>query len=335
MPNRASDKSKYWAGLPTYSGISFDGGTNMASSSVSFTGRIAGWSARNRWKTLFAAIALLVISILLSGSLGVETSEVDGVGESQKGHALIEDRFEQLPSFESVVIKNPGLDIDDQAFRSTVDSLVEDLRGMDGVANVESFYESGSPHLVSDDRHVVIARVELEKAEQDDLNDFAEGILDLLLETESAISADGFDLGVLGGATINVAQNEVVGEDFQKILLITLIGAVVILTLSLGSIVAALIPIGLALMSIFIAVGVSTFASQAKPLNFNFFEMIILMGLAVGIDYSLFIINRYREKRAEGLDKIEAIQFASNLAIPARRVLISAEGRRNAEDAQW
>lgn len=284
----------------------------MASSSVSFTGRIAGWSARNRWKTLFAAIALLVISFLLSSSLGVETSEVTGVGESQKGHALIEDRFEQLPSFESVVIKNPGLDIDDPAFRSIVDSLVEDLRGMDGVANVESFYESGSPHLVSDDRHVVIARVELEKAEVDDLNDFAEGILDALLETESAISADGFDLGVLGGATINVAQNEVVGEDFEKILLISLVGAVIILTLSLGAVVAALIPIGMALISIFIAVGVSTFASQAKPLNFNFFEMIILMGLAVGIDYSLFIINRYREKRAEGLDKIEAIQSASN-----------------------
>ena len=82
--------------------------------------------------------------------------------------------------------------------------------------------------------------------------------------------------------------------------------------LAFGTVVAALIPLGMAIVSIFTAVGVATIASQFKPLNFNFFEMIILMGLAVGIDYSLFIINRFREERAAGRDKIEAIQVASD-----------------------
>ena len=84
------------------------------------------------------------------------------------------------------------------------------------------------------------------------------------------------------------------------------------MTLAFGTVVAALIPLGMAIVSIFAAVGVATIASQFKPLNFNFFEMIILMGLAVGIDYSLFIINRFREERAAGRDKIEAIQVASD-----------------------
>ena len=84
------------------------------------------------------------------------------------------------------------------------------------------------------------------------------------------------------------------------------------MTLAFGSVVAALIPLGMAIVSILTAVGVAVFASQAKPLNFNFFEMIILLGLAVGIDYSLFIITRFREERAAGRDKIEAIRVASD-----------------------
>jgi RND superfamily putative drug exporter len=248
----------------------------------------------------------------MSDSIGVETSDVSGTGDSRKGHQLIEDRFEQLPSFESVVIRNPGLDVDDPAFRFTVESLVEELKGLDGVANVESYYDSGSPHLTSDDRRVVIARVELEKAEQAKLNDFGEGIMDALLEADASAAAYGFELGVLGGASLNVAQEEVVGEDFGKIMIITVMGGLIILTLAFGAVVAALIPIGIALVSIFTAVGVATIASQSKPLNVYFFEMIILMGLAVGIDYSLFIINRFREERAAGRDKIEAIQVSSD-----------------------
>ena len=235
-----------------------------------------------------------------------------GTGESAKGQQLIEDRFEQLPSFDSVIIKNPNLDVDDPAFRSTVEPLVEKLRGLEGVVDVESYYDSGAPHLVSDDRHVVIARVELEKAEQDELNDFGEGIPDVVLEAETPAAADGFELGVFGGATLDVAVGEVVNEDFQKILVISLIGALIILILAFGTVVAALIPLGMAIVSIFTAVGVATIASQAKPLNFNFFEMIILIGLVVGIDYSLFIINRFREERAAGRGKIDAIQVASD-----------------------
>ena len=68
----------------------------------------------------------------------------------------------------------------------------------------------------------------------------------------------------------------------------------------------------LALASIFAAVGTAVLVSRVQPLNFYYYEMIILMGLAVGIDYSLFIINRYREERAAGRPKMDAIQVASN-----------------------
>lgn len=279
---------------------------------LSVTGRVAGWSARHRWPVVLGSLALLVISFLLSSSIGVKTSEVSGVGESKTGFQLIEDRFEARPSFENVIIENPALDVDDPAFRSTVQPLIEELRALDGVVEVQSYYESGSPNLISEDRHVVIARVELEKAEQDELNEFGEGVLDAVLAAESTVAANGYDLGVFGGTALNVAQNEVVEEDFQKILIVSLVGALIILILVFGTVVSALIPLVMAIVSIFTGVGVAVFASQAKPLNFNFFEMMILMGLAVGIDYSLFIINRFREERAAGRDKIEAIEVASD-----------------------
>ena len=286
--------------------------TSTNERALSFTGRIAGWSARNRWKVVIAAIGILVISFLLSNTIGVKTSEVSGVGESEKGFALIEDRFEARPSFENVVIKNPGLDVDDPGFRSTVEPLIEVIRDLDGVVLVESYYESGAPNLVSDDRHAVISRVELESAEQDDLNDVGEALLDAVLEAQASAAGAGFEFGVLGGTALIVATNDVVGEDFQKILVVSLVGALIILLLAFGTVVAALIPLVMAIGAIFTSVGVATFASQGKPLNFNFFEMIVLMGLAVGIDYTLFIINRFREERAAGRDKIEAIEVASD-----------------------
>ena len=188
--------------------------TSANAREVSFTGRVAGRSARHRWKVVLGAVGLLVISFLLSSSIGVKTSDVFGTGESRKAFQLVEDRFEQLPSFDSVIIKHPGLFVDDPAFRSTVDPLVEEFRGLDGVEDVESFYESGAPHLVSEDRHVAIVRVELEKAEVDELNDVAEGLLDIVLEAEPSAAADGFELGVFGGASFNVATEDVVNEDF-------------------------------------------------------------------------------------------------------------------------
>ena len=202
--------------------------TSASVRELSFTGRVAGWSARHRLIVISAAVAILVISFLLSSTIGVKTSEVSGVGESEKGFELIEDRFEARPSFENVVIKNPGLDVDDPAFRSTVEPLIEELRGLDGVVEVQSYYESGAPNLVSDDRHVVISRVELESAEQDELNDVGEALLDAVLEAQASAVGAGFEFGVLGGTALNVATNDVVGEDFQKILIVSLIGALII-----------------------------------------------------------------------------------------------------------
>ena len=121
-------------------------------SAVSFTGRVAGWSARHRWRVVIGAIALLVISFLLSSSIGVKTERRCLVRVNPKRPSADRGPVRAATVFDSVIIKNPNLDVEDPAFRSTVDPLVEKLRGLDGVLDVESYYESGAPHLGSEEQ---------------------------------------------------------------------------------------------------------------------------------------------------------------------------------------
>ena len=97
--------------------------------------------------------------------------------------------------------------------------------------------------------------------------------------------------------------------------------AMVVLALVFGAIAAALLPIVLAIVAIIVALGATAVVGQAFDLSFFVTNMITMMGLAVGIDYSLFIVSRFREERAKGLEKVDAIATAG--ATAGRTVLFS------------
>lgn len=279
---------------------------------IAFTGRIARWSAVHRWVILTGTVALLVGAFFLNSSIGVKISEVFGAGDARHGQELIVERFDIVePSAELILFSNPTLDADDPAFRSTVEPLVAELRDLEGVASVVSYYDMGLTSMLSDDRHVLMARLEFKPAEQQELSELADPVVDTVIAANQA-AGDGFEIGLFGGTSATKAINTMIAEDFNKILLITLIGGLIIIVLAFGAVVAAVIPLILALVSIFAAVGAAVFVSQVQALNTYYYEMIILMGLAVGIDYSLFIVNRFREERASGRTKMDAIRVASN-----------------------
>ena len=125
---------------------------NEASSGLarhSFTGRIAGWSARHRWPVLGGTVGVLVVAILLSSSLGIKTSEVVGAGDARRGAKLIEDRFDIVkPRAEVILLSNPNLDVAADAFRSTVAALVEELKALEGVVSVGSYSDHLSNTLI-------------------------------------------------------------------------------------------------------------------------------------------------------------------------------------------
>lgn len=281
----------------------------MASTSLSFTGRVAGWSARHRWIVLLGAIGLLVISFLLTSTIGIKTSEVVGSGEARHGAKLIEERFDIVaPRAEVILVSNPNLDVADDAFRSTVEALAEDLRDLDGVASVGSYYDTGLPFMVSEDRHALMVRLQFELAEQSELMEFVGPLVDAVVAAAERAEGGDFEIGIVGGTSIAHVQREIAQADFIKLTLTALGGGLIIMVLAFGSVVAALIPLAMALAAILAAVGAAAPLSQVQELNAFYFEMILLLGLAIGIDYSLFIVNRFREERAAGRSKLEAIQ---------------------------
>ncbi len=171
-------------------------------------------------------------------------------------------------------------------------------------------YDTSVQSTVSADRHVLMARLVFKPAETEELERLVRPVMDAVSDANR--DAAGFDIDMLGGTSANVAMGALVNSEFAIIMMVALIGGFIIMVLAFGSVVAALVPIVLAIVAIFAAIGAAVLVSRVQPLNFYYYEMIMLMGLAVGIDYSLFIINRFREQRAAGHSKIDAIQVASD-----------------------
>jgi RND superfamily putative drug exporter len=243
--------------------------------------------------------------------VGVETSDVSGTGDARDGWELYEDRFDIVePADELILFSNPELDVDDPAFRPPVDTLVTELRDFEGVESVVSYYDTGMDSMVSDDRHVLMARLVFQPAETEELEEWVEPVMDTVSDANQAVA--GFEIDMLGGTSANVAVDNLLGDEFSRIMIIALVGGLIVMVLAFGSVVAAVVPLIMALVAIFAAVGTAVLVSQVQPLNFYYYEMIILIGLAVGIDYSLFIISRFREERVAGHPKMDAIRVASD-----------------------
>ena len=120
-------------------------------------------------------------------------------------------------------------------------------------------------------------------------------------------------MGVFSSRLSEDQGEKIIDEDFQRILVISLVLGLIILLLAFRAVVAALIPLAMAVGAIFSALAATTLISQAYTLVEGLYaEMILLMGLAVGIDYSLFVLSRFRRERAAGRPKLEAIALASN-----------------------
>ena len=203
------------------------------------------------------------------------------------------------------------MDVNDPAYRSAVERLVQELRVLPEVASVVSYYETGDPRLVSADRRVQRVQVELADIEGSD-DDKIDAILETVYAARPEAAASGFYIGMAGGLSVDKQQQDLSDEDLGRVLMITLVLALVIMLLVFRTVVASLIPLALAMGAITTAMGIAALVSQAYPLAEGYEVLMSMLGLAVGIDYSLFIISRFRTERQAGREKLEAITVASN-----------------------
>jgi RND superfamily putative drug exporter len=285
------------------------------------TERIARFSARRPWLVVAAWAVLAVAGVWFAQGIGdVVTADatLGGNVEFARADALIDERMpgSEHPT-EQVVVRSDELTAIEPRFQAYVEQLTEHLSGVESVLAVMSPFDAANAGLISADGHTAVIPVVLDGS-GGDAEDLAEPVMDIVDE-EDGVS--GFEVLVAGDGSIDAAFAETAEKDAQKSEVLGLPVALIVLVIVFGAAVAAGVPIALALLAIVVAVGTTALLGRAFDLSMFVINMIIMIGLAVGIDYSLFIVERYREERRRGRDKDEAIAVAG--ATASKAVLFS------------
>ena len=290
-------------------------------SSLLSTRGLARITSRHPWRTLGFWLVLLVLAAVMAPRLGdALTTEGNFTNrpESVVGDELLEERLRgERPMTETIIVHSDTLTVDDPGFRSRVFALVAELRTMsDIVGSADSYYHTGAEEFVSQDRHTTIIPVVL----VGDLDEATENVEAFKVVLRDATFGD-FEITTIGDASLNLELTEIAEEDMAAGESIGVPVALLILIVVLGALVAAGLPIVLGLVSVFVAIGLAAVVGQFMDLSFFIVNMIGMIGLAVGIDYALFVISRYREERLRGHDKLTAIELAG--ATASKAVLFS------------
>lgn len=280
--------------------------------------RLARRSAQHPWLTLGAWVLLIVVAVVGASRLTFdETQKMDGSDSDRAATVLERLHGGPEPVTETVVVQSTTSTVDDASYRSFVSALTNDLRGLKSTVRSAVSYTDGSETgLVSADRHTALVSVVITGREED-----AATTVEPLVKLVDGHSGGAFVVRTVGVGSMNEASNKVAESDLARGEMIGLPVALVVLVIVFGAAVAAGVPIVLGLLGIFLAVGVTGFLSRVLGLSSVTINMITMIGLAVGIDYTLFIVERFREERAGGLPKVDAIVAAGNTA--SRAVLFS------------
>src|SRR5215203_1119900 len=302
--------------------------TNVSPTREPATVRVAMWCSRHRWPVValwfIGTIGLFLVS-LPGGGIKAE----DGNGnpnqaqtDSAKAYAAFESGGTNTPSEDiSLVITHPSLKVTDPAFAAYVAKTIADLKALtvdeNGTA-VPVFDSVSDPAtappqagLVAPDLTAVrlVAAIKGEQATVD-------RHLVPVRPAIAAIESDG------SGFVVHSVSQTLTNEDITNLInssldttFVTIGLTFVILLITFGAVVAAVVPIVLALTALIGAFGIFGLFSQAvNPVSPYASQLIILIGLAVSVDYSLFMITRFRSERRRGRDKLVAIEIASATA---------------------
>jgi uncharacterized membrane protein YdfJ with MMPL/SSD domain len=274
--------------------------------------RMGRWSAAH-WKTAtFGWLALVVVAFALGGQIG--TKQIDpnakGPGESGRMDKILDAGFKQ-PAGESVLIQNPSLLVGSPAFAAAVDDVVARLSKVAVVRNVQA------PKIASD-RHAVLIDFDI----SGDKDTAADRLDPVLTSVDDAGKAHpSFFVGEFGGASAAKGVDSAFADDLKSAGVYSIPLTLIILVAAFGALVAAGIPLLLALTAVFATFGLAALPSHLIPLAQEAFAVVLLIGLAVGVDYSLFYLRREREERAAGRSPEAALEAAA--ATSGRSVLIS------------
>ena len=288
--------------------------------SNTFAARAGRWSAKHRKKAIWGWLAFVAIAFVIGGALGVKkpANQNDYIGQSGKADRLIDNHFPKQEDETVLVQAAKGGKATDPAVRKAVDDVIAGVSRQPGVAEVKSPYANGNEGQLSKDGRSVLVEFKV-RGNDDQTSKRIDPVIESVVKAKAA-NPNVF-VGQFGGASANKALSKSFSDDFKKAEFLSLPITLIILILAFGALVAAGVPLLLGLTAVMATLGLVAIPSQFVPMDDTVSSVVLLVGLAVGVDYTLFYLRREREEKARGASKIDAVHTAA--ATSGRAVLVS------------
>jgi uncharacterized membrane protein YdfJ with MMPL/SSD domain len=290
---------------------------NQMKTRKNIAAQAARWSATHRKLAIFGWLAFVVLALFAGGAVGTKhLTDAEAVsGESGRAEVAIENA-KLAPNSEVVLVQSGRMTSTDPAFRAAVDEATETLEALPSVRQLSSPASGGGQ--VSEDGHSALIEFVI-PGDDEQANDRVDASLAATAQVQKAnpqVRVEQF-----GDASAKKAVESAFEEDLHKAETTSLPVTLIILLLAFGALVAALVPLLIAASAVMATMGLLGLASQIVPMDANVSSVVILVGLAVGVDYSLFYLRREREERQAGRSESAALEAAA--ATSGRAVLVS------------
>jgi RND superfamily putative drug exporter len=279
--------------------------------------RLGRWSVRHRLAAILIWLGLVVTGALAGAATGqvTPTQAQQGTGESARALRILQEAGVSPPAQETVLVRSTALSADQPAFRAAVADVIGSLRDAAAAASLGDPYRTG---LVSRDRHAALVTFTV-PGDPMTASDRVGPALDAVAAAEAR--HPGVTMSELGDASGMKAIYQVLNDDFRRAEWIAVPLALGILLVAFGALVAAVLPVTLAVTAVVAALGLLGVLSHLLPMDPTASSLVLLIGLAVGVDYCLFYLRRERQERARGHNPGTALQIAA--ATSGRSVLVS------------
>ena len=283
--------------------------------------RMGRWSA-SHWKTaVFGWLAFVVAAVFIGNAVGTKNIKEEdyNTGQSHRADQILRQGFPQAdPQTEIVLVQSSKLTVNAAAFRSTVNDVVAAVEANPNIQHLKSPLAAGNEELVSRDRNTVMVTFDM-RGKYDD----AKTKIDPIEAAVAKVAAahPGFYVGEAGSVSSGKALDKMFSDQLKLAGERSIPITIIVLLLVFGALVAVGVPLLLALSGVMATIGLVALPSQIVPMDKNVAAVFLLIGLAVGVDYSLFYLKREREERAAGKGARAALEAAA--ATSGRSVLIS------------
>ena len=289
--------------------------------SMNIAARMGRWSARHRKIAIFGWLAFVVAALAMGSVVGTKRISDDdvNVGEAHRADMILKDAgFQPAPQTEIVLLQSRKLTIRDQEFRSAIADVVSSVKSFKAATDVRSPLVPQNADQISQDLHTAMVQFTVRGDA-----DAAQAKIDpITAATERVAKAHPqLYIGEAGSVSSAKALQEVFTQQLKDAGVRSVPLTLLILLLVFGAIVAAGIPLLLALTAVAGTMGLIALPSHFLPLDENIDAVVLLIGLAVGVDYTLFYLKREREERAAGRGATAALEAAA--ATSGRSVLVS------------